>query len=85
MNESKLIINGIEPIFHVVMAAGDFGLSDYEAERQDMAEEYMIEANPKANGGIVIYGKYRGEWVVNPYSTRFLVCALLKKLDVKFQ
>jgi len=32
----------------------------------DVAEEYVIERNAKADSGIILWGKYHGNWVANP-------------------
>ncbi len=43
----------------------------------DLPKAYKVEENDKATCGIVISGKYHGEWVTNPWNTRTLVKHLL--------
>lgn len=38
----------------------------------DTADEYVIESNPEALSGIILWGKYHGEWVVNPGSRQVI-------------
>lgn len=77
-----LLIEGREPIFHVKMDAHKFGLSEAGAMLQDMAEEYVVVADEKANAGLLVYGKYNGTWRANPWSTRFLIRVLLENSGV---
>lgn len=77
-----LILGDKLPFFHVVMDRNKFGLSEEEAQMQDMADEYAIVYDKDAIGGIVIYAKCRGEWVANPFSTRFLVRVLLENAGI---
>jgi hypothetical protein len=77
-----LLVDGRLPIFHVVMDRQKMGLSHDEAMKQDMASEYAIVADPKANGGLIVYAKYQGEWSANPWSTRFLIRVLLENSGV---
>lgn len=77
------LIDGKKPIFHVVMDRQKFGLSHDEAMRQDMASEYAVISDPQANGGLIVYAKYRGEWSANPWSTRFLIRVLLENSGIE--
>ena len=79
---NRLLVDGRLPIFHVVMDRQKMGLSHDEAMRQDMASEYAIVAEPKSNGGLIVYAKYNGEWSANPWSTRFLIRVLLENSGV---
>lgn len=83
MKDSKLEIEGKKPIFHVVTNRKKFGLTKLDAKLQDMAYEYAIVADEKANAGLIAYGKYNGVWRPNPWSTRFLIRELLEMLDIK--
>lgn len=76
------LVNGQPPIFHVVMDRRKFGLSEEGAKLQDMAEEYAVVADEKANAGLIVYGNYNGVWRVNPWSTRFLIRILLENSGV---
>jgi len=77
-----LLVDGRTPIFHVVMDRDKLGLTEREARFQDMADEYAVVSEPEANGGIIVYAKYKGEWFVNPWSTRFLIRVLLQNMGV---
>ena len=55
-------------------------LSD-KRKLEDCADEYAIEKREGANAGIVIYGKFHGEWKANPLNLRHLVNHLIEKLD----
>jgi hypothetical protein len=79
---NRLLVAGRLPIFHVVMDRHKMGLSHDEAMKQDMASEYAIVADPQANGGLIVYAKYHGEWSANPWSTRFLIRVLLENSGV---
>ena len=79
--EDTNLVDGKLPVFHVVMDARKMGLSHDEALMQDMASEYAIVSDPKANGGLIVYGKYRGQWVPNP-ATRFLIRVLLENSGI---
>ena len=81
-DNNLLLIEGREPIFHVKMEAHKLGLSEVGAMLQDMAEEYAVVADEKANAGLIVYGKYNGVWRVNPWSTRFLIRILLENSGV---
>lgn len=70
------ILDGRTIIFRVVMNPERYGLNNSAAKYQDMAEEYVVCEDSMANAGIIIYGKFNGEWVANP-SARFLVRELL--------
>jgi hypothetical protein len=83
MTEPKPLIEGKEPIYHVVVTPERFGITKVGARLQDMADEYAIVADEKANAGLIIYGKYNGVWRPNPWSTRFLIKDLLEKLNIK--
>lgn len=45
----------------------------------DIADEYIVLREKKADGGLVIYGKHRGEWHANP-NARHVVRRLLIEL-----
>ena len=79
---NRLLVDGRLPIFHVKMDRHKFGLSEEGAMLQDMAEEYAVVADEKANAGLIVYGKYSGVWRVNPWSTRFLIRVLLENSGV---
>ena len=79
MNE---LVDGYVPIYHVKLDKERFGLTDEGAMLQDLAEEYAVCADEKANAGRIVYGKYNGTWRVNPWSTRFLVRDLLEKIGI---
>lgn len=76
------LVDGYIPIYRVKMDKARFGLTDEGARLQDLAEEYAICADEKANAGLIVYGKYNGVWRVNPWSTRFLVRDLLEKIGI---
>ena len=79
---NNVLVNGILPIFHAKMDRHKFGLSEAGAQLQDMAEEYAVIVDEKANAGLIVYGKYNGVWRENPWSTRFLVRILLENSGV---
>ena len=54
-------------------------------KHEDIAQEYRVYKDDKADCGIIIYAKYREEWVCNPFSCRALVYHLLKILHLKQQ
>ncbi len=81
-HDSHILVDGREPIFHIIMDSHKFGLSPHEAAMQDMADEYAIVAIPEANAGIVVYAKYSGEWLANPWSGRFLIRELLGRIGI---
>jgi len=73
-------IEGMKVIYHVVMDANRFGLTAKDAQMMDMADEYAVVEHQQANGGVIVWGKYKRQgWVVNP-SARFLIRDLLEKL-----
>jgi hypothetical protein len=76
------IIEGKVPIFHVIMDHTKYDLSKEQARREDMADEYAVVVNTESNAGIVVYGRYNGEWIPNPYSTRWLIRVLLENMGV---
>jgi hypothetical protein len=47
----------------------------------DVADEYRVIENLEAARSIVVEGKYRGEWIANPWSTRALIRHLLEEKD----
>ena len=55
------------------------------SKHEDIADEYRVYQDDKANCGVIIYALYNGEWVCNPFSVRALVFHLLKVLDLKQQ
>ena len=79
---NTVLVDGRVPLFHVVMDRNKFGLSESEADNQDMADEYAIVVDEKANAGIIVYGKYNDKWNANPWSTRFLIRLLLENMGV---
>jgi hypothetical protein len=79
---NNVLVDGRIAIFHVNMDRHKFGLSEEGAMLQDMAEEYAVIADEKANAGLIVYGKYGGVWRVNPWSTRFLIRILLENCGV---
>ncbi len=46
----------------------------------DLPTEYKVVENKKADGGVVIFGKYNGEWKPNPWNARTLVRHLIECL-----
>ena len=44
----------------------------------DIAEEYVIEMVESADSGIVLWGKFRGDWVI-PWSARPVITKLLNE------
>jgi len=80
--EEKLLINGVEPIFHVVMDKNKFELTEEDAMWQDMADEYAVVVKSEANAGLIVYGKFNGEWKANPWSVRFLIRVLLENSGI---
>ena len=48
----------------------------------DMAAEYIVFEEPKADGGLIVYGRRRsdGEWVAN-WPSRHVIRRLLKILE----
>ena len=76
------LVEGYAPIYRVKMNKERFGLTDEDAMLQDLAEEYAVCADEKANAGLIVYGKYNGNWRANPWSTRFLVRDLLEKIGI---
>lgn len=81
-DENNILVDGYSPIFRAKMDRHKFGLSREGAVLQDMAEEYAVVADEKANAGLIVYGKYNGVWRVNPWSTRFLIRILLENSGV---
>ena len=79
---NNVLVDGRQPIFHAKMDRHKFGLSEEGAMLQDMAEEYAVVVDEKANAGLIVYGKYNGVWRVNPWSTRFLIRILLENSGV---
>ena len=49
---------------------------------QGLADEYVIEKNPDAEHGIIVFYKYRGVWYANPLSTRPVIAELLREIDI---
>lgn len=43
----------------------------------DVAEAYVVESNPMASCGIIVWAKYHGKWEANPFSTRAIVRKLI--------
>jgi len=82
IEQNGLLVEGRLPVFHCVMDRNKFGLSKEGAMLQDMAEEYAVVADEKANAGLMVYGKYSGVWRPNPWSTRFLIRILLENCGV---
>ena len=76
MNQ-PLFIDGKAVVFHITIDITKFGLSKEEAQNQDAPEAYAIVEDEKANAGIIVYAKYKNEWLANPWSTRFLIKWLL--------
>lgn len=76
-------IEGKEVIFHCKPSPDDFGLTKDTAWGQDLAEEYaVVKIEGIYCAGIMVYGKYNGEWKANPWSARFLIRVLLDKINV---
>jgi hypothetical protein len=68
-------------LFHAEIKASDFNLTEEKALLQDMPSEYAVIDDLNADGGVIVYAKFNGEWKVNPWSTRFLVRTLIHKLN----
>jgi len=51
----------------------------------DVAEEYAIEQCEDASAGLVVWAKYHGEWMANPWSERPIIAVLLAELDFPIQ
>ena len=49
---------------------------------EDVAEEYIIARLPRANSGLVVYGKYHGKWNANPTS-RPVIRELQNRLGIE--
>ena len=81
MNKANNIFNKEQILFSAEIKASDFGLTDEQALLQDMPSEYAVIKDEKANGGVIVYAKYNGEWKVNPWSTRFLVRTLIDRIN----
>lgn len=79
---NQLLVDGRTLIFHVKTDRQKFGLSEDGAKLQDLADEYAIVADKRANAGLIVYGKYNGVWRANPWSTRFLIRVLLENSGV---
>lgn len=48
----------------------------------DLAEEYRIQKLPdKFTGGVMVWGKYYGEWHANP-NERYIIAELLRRMNV---
>lgn len=73
---------GRKPIFYWVPNLEELGLTPEQAGMQDLAQAFAVVAEPKANGGILVYAKYRDVWEVNPWSTRFLIRELLERAGI---
>lgn len=82
MDDERVLVDGRQPIFHVIMDCEKLGISEDDAKLRDMADEYAIISEPEANGGLIVYGKYSGEWTANPWSTRYLIRVLLENAGV---
>ena len=76
----ELKIDKANVIFRKEFDSLEFGLSRKEAFMQDMANEYVVVKDEKANGGIIVYAKHGNDWTVNPWSTRFLIRYLIDNL-----
>lgn len=76
-------IDGNPVLFHCVLDASRFGLTEEKAKDQDMFDEYAVVSNKGANAGILIYVKTdNGNWQVNTWSARFLVRVLLEDIGI---
>lgn len=82
MDEFESLIDGYRPIFWVAPKKEHFGLTAEGAMLQDLAQEYAVCADPNANAGLIVYGKYNDNWRPNPWSTRFLIRILLEKIGI---
>ena len=81
-DENNVLVDGRLQIFLVMMDRDKFGWSEEGEMPQELAEEYAVIADEKANAGLIVYGKYGGVWRVNPWSTRFLIRILLENSGV---
>jgi hypothetical protein len=77
-----LDIDGDKVIYYVAMPKDRYGLTESEAMHQDMPKAYAVVSRPEANAGIMVYGHYRGKWIANPGSSRFLIRHLLEKVGI---
>lgn len=76
------IIEGNPVVYHVITDREKWALTHENAEMQDLASEYAIVQIAEANGGLMVYAKYSGTWVVNPWSTRWLIRELLENIGI---
>jgi len=53
-----------------------------ERVREDIAEEYCIVEKPEAYSGIILFAKYNGKWMCNPWSPRPIIRHLLVELAI---
>jgi hypothetical protein len=49
---------------------------------EDVAEEYVIELNPEAQSGIILWGRYHENWIANPWTARPVIRRLLSELNI---
>jgi len=76
-------IEGKKVLFHCKMNPEDWGLTKSEAAFDDMAEEYaVVKIEPQYAAGIMVYGKYNGILIANPWTSRHLIRVLLNKLNI---
>jgi len=47
----------------------------------DIPRAYKVAEVKQANSGIVVYCKYDGDWIANPWSYRPLIRELIKRLN----
>ena len=47
---------------------------------EDLAFRYLIAKKESAHAGIIVYARYKSEWVVNPMYVRPLIVELLKRM-----
>lgn len=62
MTENEVIKENGKPDVTVSSAH----LSADEKLMQDIADEFWIYFNKDANGGCIVYGRFKKRWVVNP-------------------
>lgn len=78
-------IDGNEVKFYWEPTPKELNLTRLEMMHQDCPEAYAVTRAKHANGGIIVYGKFRGRWECNP-SARFLIRHLLHQLlEAEFQ
>lgn len=50
---------------------------------EDIADEYVVIEREAAVGGIIVYARYRGEWIANPWNLRHLLRRVLRQTRIE--